>query len=116
MALSILIALPDSTGMLVNAYYIYSLSSHSLIRTTSYIYCELVPAFWVHDVDGTFVIWTHGQEELCWLHHCMKNQHPNISFALEKESGCKLHFLGIILVTKKDDRFITPCLPETDPH
>ena len=81
-----------------------------------YIYCELVPSLlgslcgWhICDLDT----WTRGTVLASPLHD---NQHPNISFTLEKESGCKLHFLNIFLVTKKDDRFLTPCLPKTDPH
>ena len=51
---------------------------------------ELQPNLWVCYVDDTFVIWTHGQEELHQFHQHLNNQHCNIQFTMEEESGCKL--------------------------
>ena len=67
---------------------------------------ELQPNLWVCYVDDTFVIRTHGQEELHQFHQHLNNQHPNIQFTMEEESGCKLAFLNV-LVTRKDERLLT---------
>ena len=55
---------------------------------------------------GSFVIWTHGQEELHQFHQHLNNQHSNIQFTMEEKSGCKLAFLDV-LVTRKDERLLT---------
>ena len=67
---------------------------------------ELQPNLWVRYVDDTFVIWTHGQEELHQFHQHLNNQHSNIQFTMEEESGCELAFLDV-LVTRKDERLLT---------
>ena len=36
----------------------------------------------------------------------LNNQHPNIQFTMEEESGCKLAFLNV-LVARKDERLLT---------
>ena len=66
----------------------------------------LQPNLWVHYVDDTLVIWTHGQEELHQFHQHLNNQHSNIQFTMEEESGCKLAFLDV-LVTRDGERLLS---------
>ena len=66
----------------------------------------LQPNLWVCYVDDMFVIWTDGQGELHQFHQHLNNQHPNIQFTMEEESGCKLAFSNV-LVTRKDERLLT---------
>ena len=66
----------------------------------------LQPNLWVRYVDDTFVIWTDEREELHRFHQHLNNQHSNIQFTMEEESGCKLAFLDV-LVTRDGERLLT---------
>ncbi|XP_046400855.1 uncharacterized protein LOC124167106 [Ischnura elegans] len=58
------------------------------------------PTLWIRYVDGTFVIWPHGEQELeNFLRH-LNNQHDSIKFTMEVEKDGCLPFLDV-LVTKK---------------
>ena len=66
----------------------------------------LPPRLWLRYVDDTFVIWSHGQDELQRFHEHLNGQHPNIKFTIEHEKENKLAFLDVH-VTRSETRLCT---------
>ena len=64
------------------------------------------PRLWLRYVDDTFVIWTHGQNELERFHEHLNSQHPNIQFTVELEEEGRLAFLDV-QVPRHDTRLST---------
>ena len=64
------------------------------------------PRLWLRYVDDTFVIWTHGQNELERFHEHLNSQHPNIQFTVELEEEGRLAFLDV-QVSRHDTRLST---------
>jgi hypothetical protein len=60
------------------------------------------PAHWYRYVDDTFVVWTHGQEELHRFLQHLNTIHSNIKFTMEVEKNNTLPFLDV-LVTRRPD-------------
>jgi sugar phosphate isomerase/epimerase len=50
------------------------------------------PARWFRYVDDTFVVWTHGKDELQEFLKHLNNIHPNIMFTMEVEQNKTLPF------------------------
>ena len=61
------------------------------------------PSCWLRYVDDTFVIWSHGREELNKFLEHLNRVHPKIQFTMETEENGKLPFLDV-LVIKRDNR------------
>ena len=68
-------------------------------------HCPLVSGYAIY-VDDTFVIWSHGQDELQRFHEHFSGQHPNIKFTIEHEKVSKLPFLDV-QVTMSETRLCT---------
>jgi hypothetical protein len=51
------------------------------------------PAHWYRYVDDTFVVWTHGKEELHGFLQHLNTIHSNIKFTMEVEKNNTLPFL-----------------------
>ena len=66
----------------------------------------LQPKLWRRYVDDTFVIWSHGQDELHHFHQHLNSQYPSIKFTMEEEKDHKIAFLDV-LVTRNGDRLAT---------
>ena len=85
----------------------------------------LQPKLWVRYVDDTFVIWTHGKEELRAFHELLNRQCPSIQFPIEEEKEEQIAFLNVH-VTHQGDRMSTAvyqkppptdrCLPFSSHH
>ena len=58
------------------------------------------PKLWVRYVDGTFIIWPHGDAELNSFHDRLNSQHPSIQFTNEEEVDGKIPFLDVLVVRK----------------
>ena len=58
------------------------------------------PKVWYRYVDDTFVVWSHGDEELDRFLQYINKQNKNIQFTLEKESQGKLPFLDVLVIRK----------------
>ena len=63
-------------------------------------------------MDDTYVIWSHGQDELHHFHQHLNSQHPSIQFTIEEEKDHKTAFLDI-LVTRNGDRLATSVYRKT---
>ncbi|XP_054715271.1 uncharacterized protein LOC129224748 [Uloborus diversus] len=63
---------------------------------------EKQPTCWLRYVDDTFVIWSHGKDELHRFLIHINSQHENIQFTMETENDGKLPFLDV-LVSRRDD-------------
>jgi hypothetical protein len=60
------------------------------------------PAHWYRYVDDTFVVWTHGKEELrCFLQQ-LNSMHPNMKFTMEVEHNITLPFLDVLVSRRPD--------------
>ena len=46
---------------------------------------DLKPTMWRRYVDDTFVLWTHGTDQLQQFHRHLNEQHPKIQFTREEE-------------------------------
>jgi hypothetical protein len=53
---------------------------------------EKKPARWFRYVDDTFVVWTHGKDELQEFLKHLNNIHLNIMFTMEVEQNKTLPF------------------------
>ncbi|XP_054853995.1 uncharacterized protein LOC129342319, partial [Eublepharis macularius] len=58
------------------------------------------PSVWFRFVDDTFIIWSHGEEELMGFLNHLNNIHLNIQFTMEKEIEGKLPFLDTWVIRK----------------
>jgi hypothetical protein len=58
------------------------------------------PTCWFRYVDDTFVIWSHGEQELDFFLDHLNSRNPKIQFTMEKEKQKQLAFLDV-LVTRK---------------
>ncbi|XP_071794470.1 uncharacterized protein [Asterias amurensis] len=54
---------------------------------------RLKPKLWLRYVDDTFIIWSHGLENLDDFLSHINRQHPNIQFTMETETSDSLPFL-----------------------
>ncbi|XP_033646299.1 uncharacterized protein LOC117305532 [Asterias rubens] len=63
---------------------------------------RLKPKLWLRYVDDTFIIWSHGLENLDDFLSHINRQHPNIQFTMETETSDSLPFLDV-LISKKTD-------------
>ena len=62
----------------------------------------LQPKLWVQYVDDTFVIWTHGKEELRAFHEHLNQQCPSIQFTIEEEKEERIAFLDVCMKRQGD--------------
>ena len=53
------------------------------IETESFKSEELQPFLWLSYINGIFLIWTHGKQNLDSFHNELYNFHPNLSFKCE---------------------------------
>ena len=60
----------------------------------------LKPKLWLRYVDDTFVIWSHGRNELERFLNHLNSRHPNIKFTMETELEGKLPFLDVLVIKK----------------
>jgi hypothetical protein len=60
------------------------------------------PARWFRYVDDTFVVWTHGKDELQEFLKHPNNIHPNIMFTMEVEQNKTLPFLDVLVSRRSD--------------
>lgn len=59
---------------------------------------------WRRYVDDTFVLWTHGTDQLEEFHDYLNNQQPQIQFTKEVENDNHINSLDV-LVKKENRRF-----------
>lgn len=60
----------------------------------------LKPKCWFRYVDDTFVVWSHGEEELLAFLQHLNSVHDRIQFTMERESGGKLAFLDVLVLRR----------------
>ena len=65
---------------------------------------KLKPTIWLRYVDDTFVIWSHGKDELQRFLEHINSIHSNISFTMEKEKDGKLAFLDVLISRGNDHK------------
>jgi hypothetical protein len=63
---------------------------------------EKKPARWFRYVDDTFLVWTHGKDELEEFLKRLNNIHPNIMFTMEVEQNKTLPFLDVLVSRRSD--------------
>ena len=51
---------------------------------------------WFRYVDDTFVVWSHGEEELGRFLVYLNSVYPRIQFTLEREADSQLAFLDVL--------------------
>ena len=61
----------------------------------------LKPNLWIRYVDDTFVVWSHGVDNLHHFHGHLNQQSPSIKFTREDEKQNRIAFLDV-LVTRLD--------------
>ena len=61
------------------------------------------PKCWVRYVDDTFVVWSHGEEELGRFLLHINSIHPQIQFAMETERDQQLAFLDVLVLRRAND-------------
>jgi len=59
------------------------------------------PSHWFRFVDDTFVVWSHGEDELRLFLEHLNNVHPRIQFTMEMEQDNQLAFLDVLVM--RDD-------------
>ena len=64
----------------------------------------LKPKCWLRYVDDTFVVWSHGDEELGRFLGHLNAVHPRIQFMMEHESSDQLAFLDVLVLKRADGR------------
>ena len=62
----------------------------------------LRPKYWLRYVDNTFVVWSHGEDELERFLSQINNVHPWIQFMIEMDGGQQLLFLNILVLHRAD--------------
>ena len=62
----------------------------------------LKPRCWFRYVDDTFVIWSHGEEELGRFLAHLNQVHPRIQFTVERETDNQLAFLDVLVLRRTD--------------
>ncbi|XP_049792346.1 uncharacterized protein LOC126199468 [Schistocerca nitens] len=55
------------------------------------------PKVWYRYVDDTFVVWSHGEEQLGEFLRPLNSLHANITFTMEVEKDKKLPFLDVLV-------------------
>ena len=60
---------------------------------------NIEPRVWWRFIDDIFVIWTHGEEELCRFNQSLNHHHPTIKFTATW-SAEQVMFLDIMLCLK----------------
>ncbi|XP_022104796.1 uncharacterized protein LOC110986851 [Acanthaster planci] len=71
-------------------------------ETSSLLTADLKPTIWLHYVDNTFIIWSHGQDHLQEFLKYLNKQHPTIKFTMEQEQDGYLSFLDVHLFRNPD--------------
>ena len=64
----------------------------------------LKPAIWRRYVDDTWVLWQHGDDALAEFLNRMNRIHESIQFTMEAETGGKLPFLDVLVITLEGSR------------
>jgi hypothetical protein len=62
----------------------------------------LKPRYWFRYVDDTFVVWSHGEEELVRFLDHLNSVHPKIQFTMEREADNELSFLDVLARRRAD--------------
>jgi len=73
------------------------------------------PTCWLRYVDDTFVIWSHGKDELDRFLTHINSIHKNIQFTMETENNNKLPFLDV-LVSRREDGTLGHCVYRKPTH
>ena len=58
------------------------------------------PRLWLHYEDDTFVIWSHGRDQLENFLFFLNGRHKNIPFTMEAETDGSIPFLDVLVKNK----------------
>ncbi|KAF2890759.1 hypothetical protein ILUMI_15414 [Ignelater luminosus] len=61
------------------------------------------PKLWLRYVDDTFVIWTHGREQLDGFLDHLNSIHQKIKFTMKTEDNNQLPFLDVLVKKRQDE-------------
>ena len=65
------------------------------------IHAPLKLKCWLHCIDDTFVVWSHGEEEFGRFLAHINGVQPHIQFTMEREMDDQLAFLHVLVLGRR---------------